>query len=385
MKLRWMIASCLIIIFSVSNMALSAVDRRTCVISDVSTEGAISLAGEWKFRKISSVTAEFVSPKFNDSAWRKVNAPADWTEQGVTFNGNEAPLVLYRKFVKIPAVWKGQSIGISCWFARNSNVYINGVKVEPQGPLYARFTDVSKLVLYGHVNLLAVAVMYESHLEAYDLLPPRIGLLTERTVPAVLKEDVMIPGENGSQLDGTVYYPPDKIKCPALIMVATVHHDSVIKDVWSEIADDLARSGYVCLALQGNLQETNISKATDYLCQQPAVDSGKIGIIGASTAGKVCLLTADHDPRLRMAIILSGPKITPEEAKLAFPVLLIASTNDARDPLAFYAEKAVTTLGKPGRVLILPDQEHGIEFFDTKWNTVRRAVLDWLTQYLPTD
>ena len=106
-------------------------------------------------------------PEFDDSKWRKLNLPHDWSV--------EAPLspslasctgylpggiAWYRKDLDIPATVKGKKIFIFFEGVYNrSSVYINGqlLGMRPNG--YVSFAyDLTDYLKYGEINSLAVRV-----------------------------------------------------------------------------------------------------------------------------------------------------------------------------------------------------------------------------------
>ncbi|WP_243349173.1 sugar-binding domain-containing protein [Parabacteroides sp. FAFU027] len=121
----------------------------------------------WKFNLGDAPDAGAIN--FNDTGWRKLDLPHDWSIEGKTDPRNPmsgaggyflAGTGWYRKQFNVPADWKGKRISI--YFEgvyMNSEVFVNGksVGVHPYG--YTSFEyDLTSFVDYGKENVISVRV-----------------------------------------------------------------------------------------------------------------------------------------------------------------------------------------------------------------------------------
>lgn len=133
----------------------------------VQTVRKILFDDSWKFALGDAESA--CKTSFDDTKWRKVNLPHDWSiEQGVDRKapaGNDGGyyptgIGWYRKEFVVPASMKGEKIFL--YFEgiyMNSSVYVNGQSVggHPYG-YTSFFCDVTKAVIAGKKNVIAVRV-----------------------------------------------------------------------------------------------------------------------------------------------------------------------------------------------------------------------------------
>ena len=125
----------------------------------------ISLDPDWRFFQGEAAGAE--APGFNDSAWRKLDIPHDWSIEG-RFDPN-APtggaggwlpsgVAWYRKSLDLPADAKGRAVWLEFdGVMANSDVWLNGVHLGHRPNGYASFRyDVGKHVKPGGPNILVV-------------------------------------------------------------------------------------------------------------------------------------------------------------------------------------------------------------------------------------
>jgi len=349
-------------------------------IIDVSLTNSIELSGEWKFQKIEFIDENIVQPDYNDNNWSVVYAPATWEEQGIEWKTGETQLILYRRTVSIPAEWKGKRIGINCWFSKQSGVYVNGIRVEPKGPLFARYSDVTNILQYGKINYIAVTALNEGKLVLKESPPPRLGVLEERLVTKVLQKDIIIPFDGG-KINGILFHPAGLTNLPSLILVATAHHGWGVTEPWFDFADELAREGYLSLIVASNNPRLeHILSAINFLSMLGFTDPIRIGIIGADMAAKFAIIAATRDPRIKTVISISSPMVTLDEKISLCPVLFIASEDDTIAALA--ARKMSKLLLGRSESLIFKGKIHGITFIEERWTATRQAILDWLKKNL---
>jgi len=121
----------------------------------------------WRFSRDSVVNAE--QPTFNDSKWRGLDLPHDWSIEGAVNPKNPtgggggyfpAGIGWYRKTFDIPNKWKDKKVSI--YFEgvyMNSEVFINGksLGIYPYG--YSSFSyDLSRYLNFDKDNVIAVRV-----------------------------------------------------------------------------------------------------------------------------------------------------------------------------------------------------------------------------------
>jgi len=146
------------LMFSLLNLLTSAQNVRSR--ADF-TEG-------WKF--YSGDNPQASSPGFDDSAWRNLNLPHDWSIEGefdkenpTKINGGALPAGIgwYRKTFRIEESLKKQQVYVDFdGVYRNSEVWINGhyLGKRPYGYSSFRYEFTQYLNPVGHQNLLAVRV-----------------------------------------------------------------------------------------------------------------------------------------------------------------------------------------------------------------------------------
>ncbi|MCS7220427.1 MAG: hypothetical protein RML36_01015 [Anaerolineae bacterium] len=348
------------------------------MISDVNLNEAISLAGRWRSRPVELFNEEMAQPGFDDSEWAEVDAPAAWDAQGMADLTGKAAVVVYRRQVEVPAVWQGKRVGISAWFnPHSSQVFVNGQRVEPERKPFAPFADVSVLLRYGQMNTLAVTTIYDGYFEMAEAGPPRIGLITERPVTRVLHEDVTIATPDGSA-EATLIRPAVSQGLPALILIATGSHGLPEKTAWFDFADDLARQGYVCLALALPVQRpAGALAAVEYLRSLTWVNPRQIVLFGADEGAKTAMRAAEQDVQIRGVILLSPPMQEPIGLGHR-PVLILASREDRRGLVLEQAQAIAEQVQGPYQLVALPGDGHGTFVFTSAWNAARRAVMEWL-------
>lgn len=122
---------------------------------------------DWKFALGESSTANAVN--FDDSSWRKLDLPHDWSIEGKSEKNNPSegdggfyPMGTgwYRKTFSVPAQWKNQKVAI--YFEgvyMNAEVFVNGKSVGMQPYGYTSFEyDLTPYLKFGQQNTIAVKV-----------------------------------------------------------------------------------------------------------------------------------------------------------------------------------------------------------------------------------
>jgi len=135
---------------------------------DPSPREIIDFDGGWSFA-LSEGDLKAEDPSFDDSSWRKVDLPHDWSiemdfeEDSPTGTGGGAlrgGLGWYRKTFRAPSSWNGRKVSVEFdGVYMNSTVYVNGkeVGVRPNG--FVSFTyDITPYLEVGKDNVMAVRV-----------------------------------------------------------------------------------------------------------------------------------------------------------------------------------------------------------------------------------
>jgi beta-galactosidase len=122
---------------------------------------------DWKFSKGDITGAQ--EPGFNDSAWRAVDLPHDWSVEGPFAQNEKAAgtgaylptgVGWYRKRFRVPANWRGRRVTVDFdGVYQNSDVWVNGHFVGKRPFGYISFGyDVTAHLNPGAENVIAVKV-----------------------------------------------------------------------------------------------------------------------------------------------------------------------------------------------------------------------------------
>lgn len=152
-------------LFLLSLLTVNCVSAQTKMKADF--ERKQSFDTDWKFALGDS--PENSSINFDDSSWRKLDLPHDWSIEGKSEKNNPSegdggfyPMGVgwYRKTFSVPAQWKNQKVAI--YFEgvyMNAAVFVNGksVGIQPYG--YTSFEyDLTPYLKFGQQNTIAVKV-----------------------------------------------------------------------------------------------------------------------------------------------------------------------------------------------------------------------------------
>lgn len=354
------------------------------LIKDVSLTNSIDLTGKWRFSQVKGFSDSLTLPGFDDSQWAQVDAPAAWDAQGMADQVGKGVIVVYRRQVDVPAAWKGQPAGIHAWFNPfASRVFVNGQQVDPARTPFAAYADVSDLLKYGEKNTLVVVTQYDGWLEFDEAGPARIGLLEDRPVTKVVQEELTLDTPDG-KADATLIYPAEKKNLPGLLLVATGSHGMGEKINWYDLAADLARQGYVSLAVALPQQKPeNVLAALKFFRSQPMLNPVQILLFGVDQSVEPALQAALQDGSLNSLILLSPPQVIDDAAKLTkLPLLILASQGD-RNGLILDQVKETAKKAAKAQVVALPGDGHGTFIITNTWNALRQAVINWLKQNMP--
>jgi len=131
-------------------------------------ESTIDFGKDWRF-KLGDVT-DGQTPDLDDSKWRALNLPHDWSIEGefdeknpAGFGGGALPggIGWYRKAFTLPASANGKSVFIDFdGVYRNSEVWINGhyLGKRPYGYISFQYELTPHLKFGGEKNVIAVKV-----------------------------------------------------------------------------------------------------------------------------------------------------------------------------------------------------------------------------------
>jgi beta-galactosidase len=141
-----------------------------------SIKGPVLFDSDWKFHRGGALSAE--KPDFNDSEWRKLDLPHDWSIEDLP--GTNSPFSpdaisqvnggfttggtgWYRKTFSVPADQKGRRVVIHFdGVFQNADVWINGHHAGNHPYGYTAFWfDLTDKIIYGKNNVIAVKVRNE--------------------------------------------------------------------------------------------------------------------------------------------------------------------------------------------------------------------------------
>lgn len=139
---------------------------------------------------------------------------------------------------------------------------------------------------------------------------------TIQTSGGVTVEDVRFPGDKGTTLSALVYTPPGASAAEPAPAVLVSHGYINTREMQSAFAIELARRGFVVLAMDqsGHGYSTGIVGSNDfggpaalrYLKSLPQVDKANIGLEGHSLGGGPVVGAAASDPDGYRSVVLEG-------------------------------------------------------------------------------
>src|SRR5215831_9793855 len=127
----------------------------------------IDFNNDWKFYKGEDSNAS--KPDYDDSKWRKISLPHDWSiesdfsnEYPATNQGGALPggIGWYRKTFTVPAVFKDREVRIEFdGIYRNSTIWINGYLLHKETNGYTSiFRWLTPWIHFGKPNIIVVRV-----------------------------------------------------------------------------------------------------------------------------------------------------------------------------------------------------------------------------------
>jgi dienelactone hydrolase len=355
-------------------------------IADVVEEGAVALEGDWRFSVVPQFTPEMAAPDFDDSAWDTVRAPTRWADQGIGDLTGTGAVAVYRRTVDLPEEWQGQRIGISAWFyPYGAQVFVNGRKVEPVRTTFAPYADVTELVTPGAPAQITVVAQYDGAFDATDAAPARIGPLGERSVTKVLHSEGSVATPNGEAVT-VLTHPEADGPLPGLVLVASGSHGLAELSAWRDVADELARAGYVSLAVALPAQMAEgVAAGVEALRANPLVDPQRValwGVDAAATATLEASAALSGTAPLRGVVVLTPPMWNRLPAAGDQPLLLIATEQERGGLVLNQLTKLAAALGQRATVVALPGEGQGMFVIANVWNDLRAALLPWLAAEL---
>lgn len=150
----------IVLVFTIGLLLAATVD------ASENSRVQISMDKDWLFSLESPSNAE--APEFNDSAWRKLDVPHDWSIEGPFDEKNPAGgaggflptgIGWYRKHFTLPADFAQKRVFIDFdGVMANSDVWINGVHLgkRPYGYVSFRYELTDRLLFGNKTNVLAV-------------------------------------------------------------------------------------------------------------------------------------------------------------------------------------------------------------------------------------
>jgi pimeloyl-ACP methyl ester carboxylesterase len=230
-----------------------------------------------------------------------------------------------------------------------------------------------------------------------------VGLLAISDAGAASARPVTFRADDGIVLAATLV-EATRSPAPAVILL---HMQSRSREDWLPVGQRLAEAGVHALAVDfrshggsgaappgpdGGTDWTrlvlDVKAARSYLAgRSDLVQSGAIGIAGASIGANAAVLYAAGDPAIRSLALLSPGRDyrslridTALRKYAARPALLVAATND---PYAVRSVKELTA--EPGQgireVRTLPNAGHGTAMLDRD-PELSRALVDWFLRTL---
>ncbi len=211
--------------------------------------------------------------------------------------------------------------------------------------------------------------------------------------PPAEPEEVLVPGAEGLALHGT-WRTAGGTSEPAVLLL---HMYAGRRQDWDPVAEALQQAGIASLAIdlrgQGDtggsedwaLAIADVAAAQAWLADQPNVDPGRRGTVGASIGANLALAHAASDDSLR-AVALLSPGLDYFQVSIeglmspygARPILLVASEKDG------YSADAVRTLADEAKgqaeLVVYPGGAHGTQMFFTQ-----SSLLDTLIAFLQSN
>jgi carboxymethylenebutenolidase len=128
-------------------------------------------------------------------------------------------------------------------------------------------------------------------------------------------------------------------------------------------------AGKLMMALRIDDAEKDISGAAQYLLEQEATSSDKVGVVGFCMGGALALYTATKNSAVGACAVFYGghPNVKPDLPNLQSPVLYLSGDRDksVTPAVVHKLEQQLKSLGKQIDVIIYPNADHAF-FNDTR-------------------
>lgn len=233
---------------------------------------------------------------------------------------------------------------------------------------------------------------------------PTLETLSEITsTPNDGGEDVLTTGiheeietPDGLVLIGTLYAPQDfEPPWPGVILLHMLWGE---RSVWDEYALDLANNGFAVFALDmrghgetggevnWDIAAEDIQMVWDNLSSRPEIDSGRMGIVGASIGANMALVSGSNESDTRTVVLLSPglsyAGVETKDAMIAYgerPVLIVASQEDTY--AADSSRKLHEIAAGEVRLEMYQDAGHGTFMLENE-PELGGDIIDWLREFL---
>jgi len=215
----------------------------------------------------------------------------------------------------------------------------------------------------------------------------------EATVTGIQEE---LETADGLVLIGTFYTPVNIAPpWPGVILLHMLWGD---RSVWDEYALELANNGFSVFALDmrghgetggevnWDLAAQDIQMVWDNLSSRQDIDSGRMGLIGASIGANMALVSGTNEPDTRTVVLLSPglsyAGVETKDAMIAYgdrPVFIVASQEDtyAADSSRKLHEVAVGE----ARLEMYQDAGHGTFMLENE-PELGGEIIEWLREFL---
>lgn len=181
----------------------------------------------------------------------------------------------------------------------------------------------------------------------------------QRPFPYNEEELIIENNVEGIKLAGTLTYPKESKKCPAVVMVtcsgAQDRDETIFKHKpFFVIADYLTRNGIAVLRYDdrgfgkstGNFSSatsanfvTDVLSAVEYLKSRKEIDHNKIGIIGHSEGGMIAPMAASSSDEVAFIVLLAGPGMKGSDLLALQTELILRANGESEEEI----EKSIKT------------------------------------------
>jgi pimeloyl-ACP methyl ester carboxylesterase len=184
-------------------------------------------------------------------------------------------------------------------------------------------------------------------------------------------------------MKANLFYPEGAGRLPVVVFAATGHADYSLKDDWHLLNEDLARLGFVSLAVAFNqFSASELEALFQYLAGLEMVDPSRIAFVGAMRATRFVVQAAIANKAVRALVLISSAKIPEIGLLVDRPVLIVCSKGETFAPTLAIARQIADQLTGQRQVVVLPGKSSGVNVLETDWNQFRAETLEWLRRFL---